>query len=92
MIFERREPPLTQRFISCDRHCIGKVQAARAGNHRQAHAALWVLIEQIFRQTCVLPAENDIGIVRISDFGVDMRRFGGEIKEFTLVLFKKFRG
>ncbi len=80
------EIPLAQDLIHAHGDAVGQVQAAAGVPHGHPDAVILMGGQQRFRQPGVLPPEDEVGPVRVSDVGVAPGRLGGEVIERAFVL------
>ena len=88
-VLQFRIIPLAQHLIGAHRNGIGQVQTARLTNHRQTHAAVGIVKQQLFGKPRRFFAKDEIGIVGIGNVRMRMTRLRGKIIKLTVCVFGK---
>ena len=89
-ILQRRESPLTQRLVHSDGNGVGQVQAAHRSNHRQAQTAVGMAQQDVLVDAGILPAKNQVAVVRVALLGIDLSSLCGKKEERVIrMLFQK---
>ena len=88
-ILQRRESPLTQRLVHSDSNGVGQVQAAHWSNHRQAQTAVGMAQQDVLVNAGILPAKNQIAVVRVALLGIDLSSLCGKKKSESSECFSK---
>ena len=78
---------LAQSLVEHDGHGIAQVERARALDHRDAHAAVVVVVQQFLGQAARLLAKDQKGVLGILGLRVGARRLGGGVEELRVRVF-----
>ena len=79
--FQLQEAVLTQCLIEDDGSCIGKVQRSFITAHGDTDTGFPVIGQDLFRDTCRLPAEHDVVIRAIGYICIGALCLGGGVPE-----------